>query len=292
MKKQLSALALLLVVTPLAAEVAVRSPQLSIEVEELELAARHVLPAAQQQAVAKNPDSLRRFVRDYAGLKQMASEARARGLDTKPEIAIRLQHQANQLLTRALIEDELAREAMPDLTKVAEEAYLLEPQRFELPEQVRAQHILLSAGEEESDEQLRQRAAELLATLRKDSSRFAELAREHSDDPSAAQNAGDLGFFAREQMVKPFADAAFALKKGAISEPVKTRFGYHIIQLLERKPAAKQSFAEVKEQLLAEAEASYRNKRRQEVVAGLRGTDEPQLDEAAIDRLQELLQAK
>jgi foldase protein PrsA len=65
------------------------------------------------------------------------------------------------------------------------------------------------------------------------------LAKKYSKDPSSAQNGGDLGFFSRDQMVKPFSDKAFSMKVNQISDPVKTQFGYHIIKVLEIKPAKK-----------------------------------------------------
>ena len=68
-------------------------------------------------------------------------------------------------------------------------------------------------------------------------------------ETDGAKNGGDLGFFGKEQMVKPFADAAFALAPGQISQVVKTRFGYHVIKVEEKRPASKQSFDEVKDRL-------------------------------------------
>ncbi|RME73865.1 MAG: parvulin peptidyl-prolyl isomerase, partial [Planctomycetota bacterium] len=79
-----------------------------------------------------------------------------------------------------------------------------------------------------SEQQALARAREVLEKLRAGGD-FAALAREYSDDPSAAQNGGDLGAFSRSQMVPEFAEAAFRLKVGEISEPVKSPFGYHII---------------------------------------------------------------
>jgi peptidyl-prolyl cis-trans isomerase C len=77
---------------------------------------------------------------------------------------------------------------------------------------------------------------------------FAALATELSEGPSAP-NGGDLGFFSADRMVKPFADAAFALEPGAISQVVETQFGYHVIKVEERRPASTQSFDEVRDPL-------------------------------------------
>src|SRR4030095_16334553 len=81
---------------------------------------------------------------------------------------------------------------------------------------------------------------------------FEKLALELSEDPSAKENHGDLNFFAREQMVPEFSDAAFKLKKGEISpEPVRSNFGFHIIKVTDRKEGSAQTFPEVKPQLIA-----------------------------------------
>ena len=106
-----------------------------------------------------------------------------------------------------------------------EEYYNNNKDEFVVPEQVRARHILVNSSEE---------AEEILEELNKGAD-FIELAKEKSICPSASQG-GDLGYFARGQMVKEFEDATFALDIGEISPVVKTKFGYHIIKLLDKKP--------------------------------------------------------
>jgi peptidyl-prolyl cis-trans isomerase C len=93
--------------------------------------------------------------------------------------------------------------------------------------QVRAAHILLPTREE---------AEAARARVTEDSEDFATVARELSTDEASAANGGELGWFTREEMVAPFAEAAFALEPGAISEPVESEFGWHVIQVQERDP--------------------------------------------------------
>lgn len=122
-------------------------------------------------------------------------------------------------------------------------------------EERRASHILINAPKDEpaaEREKARQKAQELLAQVRKDPSSFAELAKKSSQDPGSAPQGGDLGFFARDAMVKPFADAVFAMKKGDISDVVETDFGYHIIKLTDIKAPKVPSFDEVRPKLEAE----------------------------------------
>mgnify|MGYP003607148685 CR=1 FL=1 len=122
-------------------------------------------------------------------------------------------------------------------------------------EERRARHILIQAPKDAPAAErakAKARAEELLAQLHKNPATFAELAKKYSDDKGSAAKGGDLGFFARGAMVKPFEDAAFALKKGELSGIVESDFGYHIIELADIKPAATPSFEELRPQLEAE----------------------------------------
>ena len=120
-------------------------------------------------------------------------------------------------------------------------------ERFTLEAQVRASHILLKIDKDASDEEdkkIKRKAAGLAKMARKEGSDFAALARSHSEGPSATRG-GDLGLFQRNRMVEPFADAAFGLKPGEVSDPVRTQFGWHVIKVFERQEERVQPFGEV-----------------------------------------------
>jgi peptidyl-prolyl cis-trans isomerase D len=121
---------------------------------------------------------------------------------------------------------------------------------FGIAEQRRAAHILITvaanAPQAEQDE-AKSKAEQLLQQAKQNPARFAELAMQNSKDPGSAANGGDLGFFSRGMMVKPFEDAVFALKQGAVSDLVKSDFGYHIIKLLAVSHAKITPLDEVRE---------------------------------------------
>ena len=122
-------------------------------------------------------------------------------------------------------------------------------QRLSGVEERRASHILINAPKEAAEAErnkARQKAEELLKAVRANPAAFADIARKNSQDPGSAAKGGDLDFFARGAMVKPFEDAAFAMKKGAISDVVESDFGFHIIQLTDIKLPQKRSFDELR----------------------------------------------
>lgn len=127
------------------------------------------------------------------------------------------------------------------------EYYEANPSRFETAPEVRASHILVrpESRDPEGMEAARARAAELLELL-KAGEDFSELARTHSGDPGTAKKGGDLGWFPRGMMVKPFEDAAFSLGKGEVSDVVETPFGFHIIRVDDMKPTGVKPFEAVK----------------------------------------------
>jgi peptidyl-prolyl cis-trans isomerase D len=127
------------------------------------------------------------------------------------------------------------------------------PTQFQEPEQRRASHILikLEAGADAAAKQAAKvRAEELLAQVRKTPASFADLARQHSQDPGSGANGGDLGAFSRDMMVKPFADAVWAMKPGEIRGLVESQFGFHIIRLDGILGGAKLGFPVVKEDIV------------------------------------------
>lgn len=128
-------------------------------------------------------------------------------------------------------------------------------QRLAGQEQRRASHILINAAKEApaaEREKAKAQAQALLEQVRKAPKSFAEVARKNSQDPGSAAKGGDLDFFARGAMVKPFEDTVFGMKEGQISDLVETEFGFHIIQLTGLKQPKTPSFEAMRPQLEAE----------------------------------------
>jgi len=130
--------------------------------------------------------------------------------------------------------------------------------RYGTEEQRRASHILIPV-ESGDKAAARKKADELLVKVRAAPSDFAKLARENSKDPGSAAQGGDLGFFGRGMMVKPFEDTAYRLKEGEISDVVETDFGFHIIRVTEIKPAQAKPLADVR----SDIERELRNQQAQ-----------------------------
>ncbi|MEP6588049.1 MAG: SurA N-terminal domain-containing protein [Polaromonas sp.] len=122
-------------------------------------------------------------------------------------------------------------------------------------EERRASHILIASpvtAPAAEREKAKAKAEELLAALKKSPDTFADVARKNSQDPGSAPKGGDLDFFVRGAMVKPFEDAAFAMKKGDVSDVVASDFGYHIIKLTDIRAPKQRSFEEMKPELEAD----------------------------------------
>lgn len=124
-------------------------------------------------------------------------------------------------------------------------------ERFQQPEERRASHILV-ASEKLGKDKAKAKAEDLLKEIRKNPASFSDLAKKNSDDPGSASKGGDLGFFGKGMMVKPFEEAAYALKDGEISGVVESDFGFHIIKLTGVHAAKEKPLAEVKAEIEAE----------------------------------------
>jgi peptidyl-prolyl cis-trans isomerase D len=138
------------------------------------------------------------------------------------------------------------------------------PARFARSEEREASHILMlvaSGASADAKIAAKARAEDLLKQLREKPERFAELAREHSQDPGSAQSGGDLGFLVRGATDKAFDDALFGMKVGEIVGPVETEFGYHLIRLKSIRGGSTRSFDEVRGSIESELKRSRASKR-------------------------------
>jgi peptidyl-prolyl cis-trans isomerase D len=125
---------------------------------------------------------------------------------------------------------------------------------YNTPEQTRARHILLRVPQDASEEDtaaIEEKISAIRARLEA-GEEFAVLAGELSEDPGSKQNGGDLGFFRRGQMVKPFEEVAFSIEPGTLSDVVRTDFGFHVIQVEERREAESRTFEEVRGEIARE----------------------------------------
>ena len=137
-------------------------------------------------------------------------------------------------------------------------------QRLSSAEERRASHILIASPKSAPAAERQKaaaKAAELLAAVQKAPNTFADVARKNSQDPGSAANGGDLDFFARGAMVKPFEDAAFGLQKGELSAVVESDFGYHIIKLTDIKTSKQRSFEEMRPELEADLKKQQAQKK-------------------------------
>jgi peptidyl-prolyl cis-trans isomerase C len=196
-------------------------------------------------------------------LKIGARAAEAARIGDGPDFARKLAYFRDKLLLDEHLEREVKKAVTPEaMRKLYDDTVKsLKPE----PE-VRARHILVETEDE---------AKKALARL-KGGEDFGKVAAEMSKDPGSKSDGGDLGFFTKERMVQPFAEAAFKLDAGQLSEPVKTQFGWHVIKVEEKRMRPIPPYDEMKEQV----EQYLTRKTQQELVLSLR-------EKAKIERLDE-----
>jgi len=186
-------------------------------------------------------------------LKLGAKAAEAAKVGDNPDFARKLAYNRDKTLLDEYLDQEARKAVTPEAAKKLydETAKNMTPE-----EEVHARHILV-----DNEEDAKKAAARV-----KGGEDFAKVAGELSKDPGSKTDGGDLGFFTKDRMVEPFAEAAFKLKPGEISDPVKSQFGWHVIKVEERRAKPVPSFEEMKDQVNAYLE----RKAQQDLIVGLR----------------------
>lgn len=258
-------LALVPAASPLAASpVLVTAPGgISVTADEVMAEAAQRLPADVRSQAMADPRNVLTLANDIAIRRVLAAQALEAGLDKDPEGAFRLQVARERALSEArLAQIEGQKPDRAALEKVAFAEYRANADKFMTPEQVRVRHILIDARACDAEKQI----AQLLEKARAPGADFAALAQQYSQDPGSARRGGDLGFFERGKMAPEFDKAAFALTTpGAMSDVVRTQFGFHIIRLEERRPAAREPFEKVRDPLIRDLEQREARSRRARV---------------------------
>ena len=190
------------------------------------------------QGQPDNADTRKAILDQLTMQMVIAEEAVKKGLDKAPDVTEKLEVIRQSILANAYVQDYLKN------NPVTEEALKAEYERIKATitgTEYKARHILVEKEAEAKD---------IIAKLKKDAGAFAKLAREKSKDPGSGARGGDLGWFDVSRMVPEFGAAVGKLEKGAITQvPVKTQFGYHVIQLEDSKPVEAPPFEEVKPSL-------------------------------------------
>ena len=223
-----------------------------VEIRESDLAMAEEDVGQNQQLQVLTGDARRDYLVSYlADVILAAKAAEGKKVADQKDFKSRLAFIRNKLLMETLLQQEGKAALTPDATKkVYEEAV----KSMGNEQEVRARHILVPTEDE---------AKAILAEVKKGTD-FAELAKQKSKDPGAAAEGGDLGYFGKDQMVPEFAETAFKLDKGQVSDPVKTQFGWHIIKVEDTRTKPVPEFAQVKDQVetyvVRKAQADYIHK--------------------------------
>ncbi len=217
---------------PASAKVLARVDGVEITEEDVQVALDDLGPTLPQQIEGPQREA---YVLDYLiDLRLVAKKAAADKMGEGAEVARRLAYYRDKVMMETLL-GKVARDGATDaaLKQVYDEAAA----KQKTEEEISARHILLSTEDEAKAALKRVRGGE----------DFAKVADDVSKDPGS--KGGDLGWFTKDRMVPEFGDAAFKLKKGEISDPVKSQFGWHVIKLENRRQKSFPSFEEVKSQV-------------------------------------------
>lgn len=221
--------------------------------------------------------------RDFVLYKVLAAQGYELGLDKSPEVKKILEINEQHIVGTAYLLDYLDKQKQPDFESIALEAYTLNKEQFMQEEAVNAQHILITfEGDEKKALQL---ASDVRKAALKGEQDFNTLAIKYSQDPSVKRNSGNLGFFDKRKMVPEFSDAAFSLKVGEVSQPVKSQYGWHIIKVLDKRPAKVLEYSEVKEMLISKAKNDYREQERSSKLADTLDKSNLKIDQDLINKV-------
>jgi len=207
-----------------------------------------VAEAEAGQLPPMSPDAKKDYLVQFmADMILVSKAAQDKKMGDTPEFKAKLDFARKKLLMEAILK-QAGKDAMTDAAM--HQVYNDAVKTMSDEQEVHARHILIraAAGDDKANKEAEDKIKAIIARLKKGED-FAKVASETTEDPSGKTTGGDLGYFTKEQMVPEFADVAFKLDKGQISEPVHTQFGWHVIKVEDKRKKPAPSFDEVKPQI-------------------------------------------
>jgi parvulin-like peptidyl-prolyl isomerase len=231
------------------------------------------LAPEQQGALRASPEKMPGFIEGILVMKTLAAQARQEKLDQLPAAQAEIRAAIDRVLAQRRLEQHEASLKAPDFSKRAEELYKADPKAYEEKALYLASHIMVDYSCR-TTEAAKTRAEEARKVLM-GGIPLEDVVAQYSDDPTAKRNKGNLGWRGFDQLNPTLQETLPKLKKGEVSEPVSSNFGYHVIVLHDVKPARQRPFAEVREGIVEKLKTDYFKAQRQLYVNSI--TTDPNL---------------
>ncbi len=207
-------------------------------------------PPETRAQLVSNPQLLDRFVRTEIFKRALVDEAKAKGFDRRPDVADAMERARDHALVTQYVNEQARPPASYPSEQEVAEAYRTNSNEFAVPTQYRVSQIFLSTGDgtqKKDAEAVRKRIDELAKTVAQKPTEFEPVAKRQSEHKPSADQGGDMGWVALDQMVPEVRAVVSVMKKGEVGKPVRTSSGWHVVKLVDIKPRSPKPLAEVRE---------------------------------------------
>ena len=242
------------------------------------------IPPENRVEVRTNPEHISTLIDSAFVSRKLAAKAREAGLDRDPAVQRRIQQLQERFLGELYLTS-LEKEPTPDLEARARELYLAEKSKYVVPEEVHVEQVLVSLHGR-TVEMARERAQKAYEEAKSGKEEFLASALRYSDEePGDNRPRGDLGWSQPAKFVDPVREAIAKMKKGDISPPVQSKFGFHVLKLVDRKTERQLSFDEVKGRIITAERERLAADRKRAVVREIRSSPTAVVNKENVDAL-------
>lgn len=247
------------------------------------------IPDEYRRQAANDPGVANKLLSQLLENRLLAAESEKSGVADQPMTVAAVRAATEKVLAQRQLAQVVEREAGVALESMARDYYRAHPEEFRKPPLLTVRHVLVGT-EDRSDQAALDRAIRVRKQAAEGAD-FEKLVAEYSDDTASAPDGGLYEAVPADELVGPFADAAKALEPGAISEPVKTPYGYHVIKLIEKEERGLKPFEQVRSALVDKFAKQQRKRVRETYIQKLLDANPLEINEEAIEALTERFDA-